>query len=240
MSDIKLVLGYLSFITHKNKSLRLEDFKKSIASLSILNRDRKYVKNFVSIDNASCQEARDELEKYVWDEQFHYNKNFYDIALFYTTLWYAEICKAPYIAWLYDDFIILNDAFDDCIDFLEENSEVHCVRLPIYDYHNKQKYDKKFSTYQNVNPDAIRHYNSYDSSQLVWQGPIEAGNNKFYTNNWHYTSRPTMGQVGIQLAAACQRVTSTLLLSPARISGPVRAAVSFVLPTTAQPGRQLA
>lgn len=191
LPNIKLVLGYLSFITDKNKTRRLEDFKKSVSSLSKLNNFGKHGKKFVSVDNASCKDAHEELDKFLWDAKFHYSKNFYDIALFYTTLWYAEICQAPYIAWLYDDFILFNDALDDCIDFLDLNQDVSCVRLPIYDFCDKQKYDKSF-TQTRTNPDAIRHYNMCDNSQLSWEGPFVIGNNEFYTNNWHYTSRPTL------------------------------------------------
>lgn len=191
MSDADLVLGYLSFVNEKNKHIRLDDLRKSVASLSKLSRYGRRQKRFVSVDNMSCPEARQELKRFPWDAELHYDTNFYDVAVFYSTLWCAEMCGAPYFAWMYDDFIVYDDALDDCLDFLDANPDISCVRLPVYDYHDQKPFNTQFTT-KNVNPDAVRHYNTATNSELSWEAHGTVGNHVFYSNNWHYTSRPTL------------------------------------------------
>ena len=53
-----IVIGYLSFITEKNKKLRFDDFKTSVESLSKLDRYE-----IISIDNASVDEAKAVIEE---------------------------------------------------------------------------------------------------------------------------------------------------------------------------------
>lgn len=185
----RVAIGYLSYVTEKNKDLRLLDFYKSLESLTLLD---KQISDVVSIDNSSIFEVREALSNNkVFDFKFHYEKNFYDVALFYTTTWYAKLNCLDYICFLYDDFIVYDDALCDSIDFLDSNKEVSCVRIPAYDFKNQELFDVKF-TPKSVNPDSVRHYNSVTNQSLTWQGPFSIKNHNFYVNNWHYTSRPTI------------------------------------------------
>jgi len=185
----RAAIGYLTYVTEKNKSVRLSDFYKSLKSLSLLD---KQISDIISIDNSSIFEVRDALSKNeTFDFKFHYEKNFYDVALFYTTMWYAKINCLDYVCFLYDDFIVYDDALQDSIAFLDSNNEVSCVRIPAYDFANQKYFDVNF-TPKSINPDSVRHYNSVTSEELNWQGPFNVKNHNFYVNNWHYTSRPTI------------------------------------------------
>lgn len=183
-----LTLGYLSYINDSNKHLRVDDFQKSIFSLK--NITSKSVE-IISIDNNSCDFAKKMLSSDIFAKKYHYDINFIDPSLFYTTMWHAEIKNHPYIGFMYDDFIVYDDSFDECITFLENNPDVHCVRITSYDFNNQNKFNCDV-TPKSVNPDSIRHYNVVSNEKLSWDGPISVGNKKFYKNNWHYTSRPTI------------------------------------------------
>jgi len=185
----RVAIGYLSYVTEKNKSVRLPDLYKSLRSLSLLDKE---ISDIISIDNSSISEVREALNKNeVFDFKFHYEKNFYDVALFYTTMWYARLNRLDYICFLYDDFIVYDDALQDSITFLDSNNEVSCVRIPAYDFSNQKYFDVNF-TPKSINPDSVRHYNSVTTKELTWQGPFKVKNHNFYVNNWHYTSRPTI------------------------------------------------
>jgi hypothetical protein len=189
MPNVDLVIGYLSFINEKNKHIRLDDLKSSVESTKIIGSDRR---KLISVDNASIQDARDVLTKASnFDAFFHYDTNHYDVALFFTTMWYALIHNTPYMVWFYDDFIVYDDALEDCMRFLDENNDVHCVRLPIYDKYDSDSYDTKYVSKQK-NPDSVRHFNTVSNRVLEWKGPHDVGRHQFFTNNWHYTSRPMM------------------------------------------------
>lgn len=190
MNQVKrMVAGYLSYVTETNKDNRLNDFKESLNSLSLLKSDQI---EFISIDNSSIDEVKNILaSSSKFSRCFHYENNHYDIALFYTTMWYANVINADYICFLYDDFIAYDDALDDTIKFMDQNPDVSCVRVPFYDYDNKHLFDSEI-TPKSKNPDSVRHYNFITQSPLTWEGPFKIGNHTFYKNNWHYTSRPTI------------------------------------------------
>lgn len=183
-----LTFGYLTFINDSNKHLRINDFRESLESLKLIQS--KSVE-FVSIDNDSCEEVKDLLCDDLFSCRYHYSKNFLDIALFYTTLWHAQQRNHDYMIFSYDDFIIYNDAIDDSISFLEDNQDVHCVRITKYDFQNRHLFDSNI-TPKSSNPDSVRHYNTFTNEKLLWEGPIRFGDNTFYKNNWQYTSRPTL------------------------------------------------
>jgi len=183
----KTVVGYLTYITVKNSNNRLLDFRDSIESLNLLRSNNIEI---VSIDNSSIDEVRKNIKSSgLFSKHFHYQKNYFDVALFYTTLWYAKDIDADYVCFLYDDFIMYDNAINDVIEFLEQHQDVSCVRLPSYDFKNKSKYDSDI-TPKSINPDSIRHYNSITGKSLIWEGPFQFGEHSFYKNNWHYTSRP--------------------------------------------------
>lgn len=186
-----VVIGYLSFITEKNKKLRFDDFKASIDSLHKLNRYE-----IISIDNASVDEAKAVIEQsQCFSKRFFLEKNLYDIALFFFTMKYAIANNKKYVAFLYDDFIISDDKIESCIKFLDHNNDVGCVRIPAYKK-DDQYYDCD-KTPKSINPDSVRHNNCITSQKLTWDGPIDVDGNIFWTNNWHYTSRPSIWRVSI-------------------------------------------
>lgn len=185
----KTVIGYLTYVTPKNSNSRLQDFHESLESLKLLKSDNV---ELISIDNSSIDEVKESLRSSnLFSKHFHYEKNHFDVALFYTTAWYARDVEADYICLLYDDFIVYDSALEDVTEFLEKNEDVSCVRIPTYDYGNKSKFDSDV-TPKSINPDAIRHYNSITKKSLTWEGPFTVGQHKFYKNNWHYTSRPNV------------------------------------------------
>ena len=183
----RMVVGYLTYVTPKNKDNRLIDFYDSLASLDTFKSDQII---FISIDNSSIDEVKNRLKSSNrFSSFFHYKINHFDTALFYTTAWHAKYINADYMCFLYDDFIAYDDAFDDVISFMDKNQDVSCVRIPAYDFNQKHLYDAE-KTPKSINPDSIRHYNSVTNEKLNWEGPFHVGNHIFYKNNWHYTSRP--------------------------------------------------
>jgi len=183
----RMIVGYLSYLTEANKNQRLNDFYVSVDSMSLFKSNQI---ELISIDNSSIDEAKQKLiSSPRFSHHFHYKNNHYDVAMFYTTMWHATKSSADYICFLYDDFIAYDDAFDDVIKFMDENLDVSCVRIPAYNYENKQLFDSQITS-KSENPDSIRHYNFVTNAELVWNGPIRVGHHNFYKNNWHYTSRP--------------------------------------------------
>ena len=185
----KIVLGYLSYVTSKNASARLADFYDSLNSLkSLKSKDT----DIISVDNSSIEEVKIALKNSgLFSKHFHYSKNHFDVALFYTTMCRACDIGAEYICFLYDDFIIYDSALQDVINFMDQHDDVNCVRIPVYEFNDKQKYDSDI-TPKSINPDSIRHYNIVTNSKLNWEGPFFVGQQTFYKNNWHYSSRPAV------------------------------------------------
>lgn len=185
----KVTVGYLSYITEKNKKSRFDDFSKSLESLCIL---RSHNVNLLSIDNSSIDDAKNILRNSkIFSRLFHYKKNYFDISLFYTAIWEAERNKSEYVCFLYDDFIVYDNAFEDIIHFMDSNQNVSCTRITAYDFDKKDLYDAD-KTPKSKNPDSVRHYNSVTGQKLAWSNPYSIGNHRFFINNWHYTSRPTV------------------------------------------------
>jgi len=205
----RLVVGYLTYINDANGERRLEDFKHSLKSISLLKNDKV---EFVSVDNNSLNEVkRVLLENDIFSKHFHYKQNYFDVALFYTTVWYAAQISADYACFLYDDFIAYDDAFEDIIEFMDANPDVSCTRIPAYDFDNKKLFDPEF-TPKSINPDSIRHKNNVTNKDLIWQGPFDVNQHRFYKNNWHYTSRPTIWKTSfLNKVLESQGQTSTVL-----------------------------
>lgn len=184
---MKVTAGWLSYITEKNFSSRFEDFSKSLKSLELFSyKDIE----FVSIDNSSVESAISAIrQSNVFNKFYHYKKNYFDTALFYTTLWHAESNNSEYTCFMYDDFIAYDDAFQDVIKFMDDNPHVSCTRITYYDFESKHKFDSDI-TPKHINPDSVRHYNTVTNQNLSWVGPINIEKHRFFINNWHYTSRP--------------------------------------------------
>ena len=191
MHHHNIIIGYLSFITEKNKSLRLNDFKESVDSLKKLMGYE-----IISIDNASVPEAKQIIsDSLVFSKKFFLEKNLYDTALFFFTMKYAIEKNAEYALFMYDDFIVDSDKIRSCVQFLDENTDVGCVRIPVYK--KDDPYYDCDKTPKSTNPDAVRHFNCITAKNLDWQGPFIVEGNTFWKNNWHYTSRPTIWRVPV-------------------------------------------
>lgn len=189
----KLVVGYLTYITEKNYSYRQNDFETSLKTFEQIS-DYDYL-DVLSIDNASLEFVRNSIPP-TW-KKFHYGKNLYDISLFFTTVWYAKENNIPYVAFTYDDFILEDPkGFQDVIQFMDENPEVHCTRITAYDFANNFKYDSSRTAKQS-NPDAVRHFNDVTNEALRWSDRIDVNSSSFYKNNWHYTSRPCVWRTDV-------------------------------------------
>jgi hypothetical protein len=193
---VKVTVGWLSYITEKNFKYRFEDFSKSLNSLEIFKR--KDIE-FISIDNSSIEAAVSKIKQScVFDTFYHYQKNYFDVSLFYTTLWHAELSNSEYTCFMYDDFIAYDDAFEDVIKFMDDNPHVSCTRIAYYDFQAKSKFDSKI-TPKYINPDSVRHYNTVTNQSLSWSDPINVGKHRFFINNWHYTSRPMIWRTSFLL-----------------------------------------
>lgn len=192
----KLAIGYLTYVNHKNYQYRLQDFSLSLASFSAI-QNQQY--DFLSVDNLSLEEVKSAIPS-TW-KKFHYMGNLYDVALFYTTTWYAKVNNIPYVLFAYDDFIVENaEGLNDVVTFMDQNPDVHCTRVTAYDFENNFKYDSA-KTPKQSNPDAVRHFNDVTNQPLKWSEKIRVGNTDFYKNNWHYTSRPCVWRTDVFLNA---------------------------------------
>lgn len=184
----KLTIGYLTYINEKNYQYRFTDFQQSIKSLKTIDFDQC---ELIQVDNASCTDVDIYCaDSNLFNKRFCYKNNFYDISLFYTTMWHAKNKNSKYIGFLYDDSIAYDagTAIKDSIQFMDENSDVSCLRIARYE-HNDKLFDVQF-TPKLVNPDSVRHFNSETNAKLEWKEQTYVGNHKFYKCNWHYTSRP--------------------------------------------------
>jgi hypothetical protein len=187
----EILIGYLTYINDINSSYRYDDFIRSLSSLKSWKNQ-----TIISIDNNSNDDVKNNLKNSgLFSHYFHYNKNYYDIVLFYTSYWYASEINSKYVLFTYDDFILHDaDAIKNCISFMDNNPDIACTRITDYFYENQRLYDADRTSKRN-NPDAVRHYNNVSNEKLTWEGPIKVGNYNFYKNNWHYTSRPAIWRV---------------------------------------------
>tara|TARA_R110001583_G_scaffold27302_7_gene97747 strand:- start:9435 stop:10244 length:810 start_codon:yes stop_codon:yes gene_type:complete len=190
-----LLVGYLTYVTEKNKNRRFENFSNSLDSLNQL-KDKNC--DLVSIDNNSSSDIKKIIESSgLFSKIVHLDKNFYDISVIFITAYLSKKLGYDYCMYMYDDFVVTKgSAIIDCIKFLDIHSDVHCMRTPIYEYENKKAFDPDY-TPKNINPDAVRHFNTATGEKLRWKGPYFCGNSKFFINNWHYTSRPTIWRTDV-------------------------------------------
>lgn len=188
----RVTFGYLTYVNERNSAYRLDDFKQSIASLPSLALGTNEI---VHVDNASLEEVHRLCDdSNAFNKCFRYSTNFVDVALFYTTLWRAKSVGADYVGFLYDDSIVADkDGVSACVDFLDANPEVACLRVAKYK-HGDRSFDTKHTSKAD-NPDSVRHFNSQTGVPLVWSEPSSVGGRTFYKNNWHYSSRPCIWRV---------------------------------------------
>jgi hypothetical protein len=180
-------------VNEKNSAYRLNDFKQSIQFLPSLQLGYNEI---IHVDNASIEDVHKLCDASgCFKKNFRYTTNFVDVSLFYTTLWRAKSVGADYIGFLYDDSIVFdNKGVLNCIEFLDANPDVACLRIARYDINQSKLFDTKY-TPKIENPDSVRHFNSQTGAPLIWSDPISIGFHTFYKNNWHYTSRPCIWRV---------------------------------------------
>jgi len=190
MVSDKIMVGWLSYVNDFNSGRRKEIFEKSIEGLRLLKDQPAYIVNF---DNNSSDEIKNIiLNSRIFDKCIHFDDNFFDISVLLGSAYLANRMGFKYCMYMYDDFTIYSSNFiNDTISFLNNNDDVHCVRVTEYSYLNMDKYDSQIVP-KNKNPDSIRHYNTVTGDSLSWSDEIRVGDNIFYKNNWHYTSRPTV------------------------------------------------
>ena len=191
----RLLVGYLCYMNEANRKRRLENFNKSLTSMSRFKNqscDVFAVKNNCTKEFSNKIDAQEGI-----DFSVSFDKNFWDISVLYATAKLARDRGYEYCMYTYDDFVVYRDDFvDDCMSYLDKNTDVGCVRVPKYQYDNMRTFDTKY-TPKKDNPESLRHYNTVNNSMLVWQGPSKIGNSKFYKCNWHYTSRPTIWRTDV-------------------------------------------
>ena len=190
-----LAVGYLTYVTEENKNRRYKNFKKSLNSLSLLKDEPSHI---VLFDNDSCTEAKKDLDRsLIFDKKFFLDSNFMDISVLYGISKYAKENNFKYCLYMYDDFIITNSSFiDDCLSFMEMYSEAHCLRIPSWSWDNIDFFNSAI-TPKSKNPDSVRHYNTVTGDLLEFLDAGTVGKSRFFINNWHYTSRPTIWRTDV-------------------------------------------
>jgi len=190
MKKGKILVGYLTYITDENSVRRFDNFQKSLKALELFGSD---VCDILLVDNNSNTETVDILRNSdIFKYRIFYKKNFIDSGHLFTTATIAKREGYEYMLYMYDDFIVTRrDVLEDCVSFLDNYKDLNSLRIPEYSVENQQYFDTQF-TPKSENPDSVRHYNSVTKQGLKWFGPAKINNNKFYVNNWHYTSRPTL------------------------------------------------
>ena len=185
----KLSLGWLVWLNEENMSRRIDMVSQSASSLKVLTQDSYQL---LVVNNGGLENLPFALPE--GSEHIRLKENFIDMAAYYVPFLHALKNGHPYFGFLYDDFIVYKDPIKDCIDFLDRNEQVSCIRLPQY-ITNDRRYNTLYTS-KNINPDAVSHLegagDSISKTSLVQKGPIKIGNNNFYTSNWRPVSRPTI------------------------------------------------
>lgn len=188
----KTLICYLCYVTNENKSRRMKNFKKSLDSLKHLDKKNCQI---IALNNNCCNEAVDLIKsnRYI-DEVITFENNFWDVSVIFSAAYLANKKEFKYSCYMYDDFVVYDNNFlKPCMEFLNANEDVGCVRITKYEYDKMNSYDSNIVP-KSVNPESVRHYsnNHVKSAPLTWEGPYNIYNRKFYKNNWHYSSRPAL------------------------------------------------
>ena len=179
-------------------SRRMSVFEGTFPTLEML---RNQPCDIMSVDNKSLPQVKEKItESGLFRYTLHFDQNFYDTAVIYCSAILAQERGYPYVMYMYDDFHVYDDNFaKDCLDYMDSNLDVHCLRIPLYDFNNKAEFDPDF-TPKSINPDAVRHFNTVTNKRIEWSDPTTIGGKTFYHNNWHYTSRPTLWRTDVLMS----------------------------------------
>jgi hypothetical protein len=194
----RVLIGYLCYLNENNKSRRSHNFFRSLESISFLENQPCKV---VAFKNNCSEDVSNVIDKQKGiDESISFKENFWDVSVVYASAKLANERGYDYCCYMYDDFVVYDNNFvSDCIQFMDENNDVGCLRIPNYSYENMYRFNSEI-TPKSVNPDSLRHYNWVSKLPLTWEGPYKINNHTFYKNNWHYTSRPTLWRTEVLLS----------------------------------------
>jgi len=136
----RLLVGYLCYMNEANRKRRLENFNKSLTSMSRFKNqscDVFAVKNNCTKEFSNKIDAQEGI-----DFSVSFDKNFWDISVLYATAKLARDRGYEYCMYTYDDFVVYRDDFvDDCMSYLDKNTDVGCVRVPKYQYEKRDRSD---------------------------------------------------------------------------------------------------
>ena len=196
MSKPKVIMTYLGYLTGQNYESRKDNVIKSLTSLKPFLDDNEV--ELLFIDNCEDNNAHLNIKSLV-NELFpdkhpsilSLHNQWYDIAAHYVAYLVAKRKGVDYFIYTYDDFVFYDTSFvRDSIQFMNDFSDVACIRLTEYDPNNRSFYDTAV-TPKTKNPESVSHYNAR-SGIVEHTGPFMRGNNDFYTSNWRPTSRPAL------------------------------------------------
>ena len=196
----KLLIGYLCYLNDSNQHRRINNFEKSVTSLSLLQEQPCDV---IAVMNDCNMRAHEMIAAQTGiDEIVTFKENMWDICVIYVCAKLAKQRGYEYCCYTYDDFVIFDKDFVGAsLSFMKNNDDVGCLRIPYYEYNKMHIFDSEI-TPKSINPDAVRHYsnNHVQKAPLFWEGPFAEGNQVFYKNNWHYTSRPCIWKTEVLLS----------------------------------------
>lgn len=188
---MRLTIGWLVWLTTENIDRRLEMVKASAESLSHLSSKEYEV---IAVNNNGLHLQQLDLVQPSFLREMTTDKNYIDLSAIYYPYLRALEAGHPYFCYLYDDFVIYKDPFEDCMKFMDENADVSCMRLPAYETDNLF-YNSRI-TPKSVNPDAVSHLDGAGDSirrtPFERHGPFRHGSNDFYRSNWRPNSRPML------------------------------------------------
>jgi hypothetical protein len=183
MSNI--TIGCLLWLNDANVARRLDIVKESLTSLSKITCQNQPV--FVT-NNGNLDPPFELPQGCVYKKL---DNNYFDLTAHYVPYWRALDERHDYFIYLYDDFIIYDSTFiDDAIRFMDENSHVCCMRLPLYKT-GDPFFDTNY-TPKSKNPDAVRHETGAGKFKLKNDGKTKVGEHEFVFSNWRPSSRPML------------------------------------------------
>jgi len=197
-----IVLTWLSYLTPDNNTTRGCNYVKSMKSLIGLQDV-----NLVLVDNdptqsllldtvraeigLGCYESRDKTPQSY--QVFRAKNEWVDVAAHYVAYYVARAWNRPYFAYTYDDFVFYDKFWvKDAVSFMDKNPDVCCIRMPRYNAHHKDLFDRDI-TPKWTNPESVAHHRGGVKNTDVAHSDFEVvGGHEFYKSNWRPQSRPTL------------------------------------------------
>lgn len=193
----RVAMSWLSYLTRDNELTRQNVNLMSFSTFSTLVARSNDIIDPIIVDNAErdndgCRTIRSTARSDFIIPMFRACNAFCDVAAHFAAHHVAMLHDLPYMAYTYDDFFFYDDAFlADACDFMDEHTNVQCIRIARYDVKNIEMYDANV-TPKNINPEAVRHNNCPHGKPVVHVGPFKFGTRDFYESNWNPISRPSL------------------------------------------------